>query len=114
MRINFLAVQVAKQLILSSPCMEKVLFRMFNNVDAVSVTQGIVREHGWFNELVDAVGVRFCGVIKENFASMDFSEIDIEEMEQMVTKKKLTREIYSAFQQDESVDALAFLVVHEF
>jgi hypothetical protein len=74
---------MAKQLMLHSPCMEKVLFRIIYTLDDKSVAKDIREHHGWFYELVDSIGVRFCGNSLSILSFTDFYEIDMDQVEYM-------------------------------
>jgi hypothetical protein len=74
--------QVAKQLIFCSPRMKKVLFRIYYNLHATSLARDVRNNHAWFNELADAVGVRFCSITRGKLtSSTKLSEFDMEELE---------------------------------
>jgi hypothetical protein len=76
--------QVAKQLVLCSLlCMKKITLRIGNDsLVAIRIAQDIRKHHDWFYELVDSIGVRFCGIETRVLGtSSEFFEIDMEELE---------------------------------
>jgi hypothetical protein len=79
----FMWLQVAKLLILRSPFLEKVKLRIFS-FDTRGVVQNIREEHGWFNELAEAVGVRLCCVDMCMEGANDSSFDDFSDLEDVV------------------------------
>jgi hypothetical protein len=72
--------QVAKLLILLSPCMKKVAFRFIDKCVASSVARAVHKHHCWFYELVSAVNVHFRCIYMEDLENWHFSETDMEQL----------------------------------
>jgi hypothetical protein len=72
--------QMVKQLILLSSCMNKVTFRFTDNFNALNVARAMHNNHCWFYELVSAANVHFRCIEMNELETRAFSEIDMEEL----------------------------------
>jgi hypothetical protein len=59
-----------------SPCIKQVSLSTIYAVDKLmSVARDIDEHQNWFYDLVDAIGVSFCGINRDTSTSINFSKI---------------------------------------
>jgi hypothetical protein len=85
--------------------MEKILFRFIYNLHYIQVVYHICEHHGWFLELVNSIGVRCCGNPSRISSATDYSEIDIMDLEEMVSNAQeieaMIRELNTPMDEEE-------------